>query len=94
MHRIFLMQPSDASTNGDAEAKLDDGGGAQVQGRCEEEGEARRRRVKKKMTLGPIYKVNGEVTGARIKEPENWIYNGAVASIVGGSLTEGEMYHF
>ena len=46
------------------------------------------------MTLGSIYKVNGEVTGARIKEPENWMYNGAVASIVGGSLTEGEMYHF
>ena len=46
------------------------------------------------MTLGPIYKVNGEVTGARIKEPENWMYNGAVASIVGGSLTEGEMYNF
>ena len=46
------------------------------------------------MTLGLIYKVKGEVTGARIKEPENWIYNEAVASIVGGSLTEGEMYTF
>ena len=45
------------------------------------------------MTLGPIYKVKGEVIGARIKEPENWIYNGAVASIVGGSLNEGKMYN-
>ena len=25
---------------------------------------------------------------------ENWMDNGAVASIVGGSLTEGEMYNF
>ena len=46
------------------------------------------------MTLGPIYKVKGEVTGARIEEPEYWISNGAVASIVGRSLTEGEMYDF
>ena len=46
------------------------------------------------MTLGPIYKVSGELTGARIEEPEYWISNGAVASIVGGSLTEGDMYHF
>ena len=46
------------------------------------------------MTLGPIYKVKGEVTGARIEEPEYWIPKEAVASIVGGSLTDGEMYHF
>ena len=45
------------------------------------------------MTLGPIYKVKGEVIGARIKEPENWIYNGVVASILRGSLNEGEMYN-
>ena len=46
------------------------------------------------MTLGSIYKVKGEVTRTRIKEPENWVFDRAVASIVGGSLTEGEMYHF
>ena len=46
------------------------------------------------MTLGPIYKVSGEVIGTRIEEPEYWIPNGAVASIVEGSLTKGEMYHF
>ena len=46
------------------------------------------------MTLGSIYKVKGEVTHAGIKEPKNWICDGAVASIVGGSLTEGEIYHF
>ena len=46
------------------------------------------------MTLGPIYKVSGEVTSTRTEEPEYWIPNGAVASIVGGSLTKGDLYHF
>ena len=45
------------------------------------------------MTLGSIYKLNGEVTGARIKEPKNWMDNGVVTSIVRGSLTRGEMYN-
>ena len=59
-----------------------------MQGRREEEEEARRRRGKKEITLGPIYKVNGEVTSARIKEPKNWICDRTVTSIVGGSLMQ------
>ena len=49
----------DAAANGEAEAKLGDGGGARVQRHREEEEEAKRRRGEKEMTLGPIYKVKG-----------------------------------
>ena len=55
--------------------KFDDSGGARVQGHREEEEEVRRRRGKKKMTFGSIYKVKGQVTSARIEEPEYWIPN-------------------
>ena len=46
-----------------------------MQGCCEEEEKEKRRRGKKEMTLGPIYKVKGEVIGARIEEHEYWIPN-------------------
>ena len=46
-----------------------------MQRRREEEEEAKRRREKKEMTRGPVYKVKGKVTGARIKGSKYWIPN-------------------
>ena len=48
----------DAAANGEAEAKLGDGGGARVQGHRKEEEEAKDTKGEKRMTLGPIYKAN------------------------------------
>ena len=46
----------DAAANGEAEAKLGDGGGARLQRRRKEEEEAKETKEEKGMALGPIYK--------------------------------------
>ena len=45
---LFWSSQVDAAADDEAGAKLDDGGDARVQGRCEEEEEMKRQRRKKK----------------------------------------------
>ena len=73
----------------EAEAKLDDGGSAQVQGRRKEEEERKGKLKEKEGVLRPIYK-DKEISDMRgNRGAQKWIDNEIVASIVGCSLIKG-----